>query len=121
MMPTDVADPLTIALGLVREARARALVAARRDPGSTWIDAYAAINRAEGHLALAAPGAAADAAPVVDGGGRRMPAAGSSCRELLDEAESVLASVTPGQGPASMVLVRAYLTDAIIEVAGREP
>jgi hypothetical protein len=44
-----------------------------------------------------------------------------TCVSLLEEAEQSLARIPPGQGPVSLALIRAYLTDAIVETAGREP
>jgi hypothetical protein len=52
-----------------------------------------------------------------------LPAEGAdrhTCIGLLEEAEQPLARIPAGKGPFSLALIRAYLTDAIVETAGRE-
>jgi hypothetical protein len=44
-----------------------------------------------------------------------------TCVGLLEQAEQSLARIPAGEGPVSLALIRAYLTDAIVETSGREP
>ncbi len=44
-----------------------------------------------------------------------------TCIALLDAVEQALEQIPPGQGPVTLALVRSYLSDAILETAGREP
>jgi hypothetical protein len=44
-----------------------------------------------------------------------------TCVGLLEEAEQSLARIPAGQGPVSLALIRTYVTEAIVETAGREP
>ena len=111
----DTTHPVAVAVGLVDRARTQALAAAQADPASTWIDAFAAIDQCLSQLTIAADGAPVTAS--LDSDQTDEP----SCLQLLEQAERVLASVQPGTGPPSLVLVRAYLTEAILETSGREP
>ena len=113
MSADDHAELLDVAIGLVARAHTKALAEAKTQPESTWIDAVCAIGAAEAQLLLAQPGAPRGLA--ADGEGRH------TCIGLLQEAEQSLARIPPGQGPVSLALIRAYLTDAIVETAGREP
>ena len=106
-------DPVAAALALLGAAHRRALAAARAHPDSTWIDAASAIGSAQAQL-LAAPGLAAVELEAAGG-----PPAGS-CIELLEAAERALEAIPAGDGPITLALVRSYLTDAIVETAGRE-
>ena len=102
-----------VAIGLVSRAHRKALAEAKAQPGSTWIDAACAIGAAEAQLLATQPSAL-----------RGLPAEGAdrhTCLGLLQEAEQSLARIPAGQGPVSLALIRAYLTDAIVETAGREP
>ena len=105
-------DPVAAALALLDAAHRQALAAARAHPDSTWIDAASVIGSAQAQL-LAAPGVAA-VEPAAEG-----PPAGS-CIELLEAAERALEEIPAGDGPITLALVRSYLTDAIVETAGRE-
>jgi len=113
MAVTGHTEALDAATGLVARAHTKALVEARAQPDSTWIDAACAIGAAHAQL-LAAHPAAHPAAPA-DGAERH------TCAALLEQAAHALAGIPPGQGPVSLALARAYLTDAILETAGREP
>lgn len=113
MSADDHAELVHVAIGLVSRAHTRALAEAKAQPESTWIDAVCAIGAAEAQLLLAQPGAPRGVA--ADGEGRH------TCIGLLEEAEQSLARIPAGQGPVSLALIRAYLTDAIVETAGREP
>ncbi|MGB8384662.1 MAG: hypothetical protein WCG47_26040 [Dermatophilaceae bacterium] len=112
---TDTTHPVAVAGGLGGRARMQALAAAQADPDSTWIDAFAAIDQCLSQLTIAADGALFTASPESNQTDE------PSCLVLLEPAERALAGVQPGTGPASLVLVRAYLTEAILETAGREP
>jgi hypothetical protein len=113
MSVADHAELVDVAIGLVSRAHRKALAEAKAQPESTWIDAVCAIGAAEAQLLLAQPEAP-----------RGVPAQGEgrhTCIGLLEEAEQSLARIPAGQGPVSLALIRAYLTDAIVETAGREP
>lgn len=106
-------EPVDVAIGLLARAHRKALAQAKAQPESTWIDAACAIGAAEAQLLAAQPGAPPG-----------LPAEGAdrhTCIALLEEAEKSLARIPAGQGPVSLALIRAYLTDAIVETAGREP
>jgi len=113
-MPTpEHHDPVAVAIGLLDAAHRRALATAAANPDSTWIDVASAIGAALAQL-LASPGLAVpelDPAPAPDG----------TCIVLLEAAEQVLEQIPPGHGPVTLALVRSYLSDAILETAGREP
>lgn len=102
-----------VAIGLVAWAHLQALAEAQRQPESTWIDAVCAIGATEAQLLAAQPGNLPQVPP--EGAGRH------TCVGLLEEAEQSLARIPAGEGPVSLALIRAYLTDAIVETAGREP
>ena len=104
-------DPVAAALALLDAAHHRALAAARAHPDSTWIDAASAIGSAQAQL-LASPGLAA-VEPAAEG-------PPGSCIELLEAAERALEAIPAGEGPITLALVRSYLTEAIVETAGRE-
>jgi len=106
-------DPVAVAIELLDAAHRQALATARANPDSTWIDAASAIGAALGQL-LAPPGLAV---PELD----PQRASDDTCIELLEAAEHALEEIPPGQGPVSLALARSYLTDAILETAGREP
>ena len=114
-MGSDVRDRITEAVELLGAARARALAATQTDPSSTWIDAFCAIDQCLTQLSWAARDTAVDGPPSVT------VTIAASCEQLLQQAERALGMVAAGEGPVSLVLVRAYLTEAINEVAGREP
>ena len=105
-------EPVDVAIGLVARAHEKALAEAKAQPESTWIDAACAIGAAEAQLLATQPSALAGLLPDV--GDRH------TCIGLLEEAEQSLARIPAGQGPVSLALIRAYLTDAIVETAGRE-
>jgi len=113
MSADDHAELVDVAIGLVSRAYTRALAEAKAQPQSTWIDAVCAIGAAEAQLLLAQPGAPRGVGS--DGEGRH------TCIGWLQEAEQSLARIPAGQGPVSLALIRAYLTEAIVETAGREP
>jgi len=106
-------DPATAAIALLDAAHCQALGMARANPESTWIDAASAIGAALGQL-LASPGL-----PVPEPESQPVP--NGACIALLDAAEQALEQIPPGQGPVTLALVRSYLSDAILETAGREP
>ena len=113
MSVVEQSEAVHVAIGLVSRAHRKALAEAKAQPGSTWIDAACAIGAAEAQLLATQP----DALPG-------LPAEGAdrhTCIGLLQEAELSLARIPAGQGPVSLALIRAYLTDAIVETAGREP
>jgi hypothetical protein len=102
------------------QARAAALA----NPTTTWIDAFLAIERCLAQLSWAAPGDAIDEVDAENG--TRAPVRSDekhqlSCQALLEEAERVLSTAPHDEGRPSLVLVRAYLTGAIVETSGREP
>ena len=113
MSVAEHSELVDVATGLVSRAHLQALAEAQRQPESTWIDAVCAIRAAEAQLLVAQPGTL----PEVPAEG----AARHTCLGLLQEAEQSLARIPPGDGPVSLALIRAYLTDAIVETAGREP
>jgi hypothetical protein len=113
MSADDHAELVDVAIGLVSRAHTRALAEAKAQPESTWIDAVCAIGAAEAQLLLAQPGGPRGVRS--EGEGRH------TCIGLLQEAEQSLARIPSGQGPVSLALIRAYLTEAVIETAGREP
>ena len=49
------------------------------------------------------------------------PVPNGTCIALVEAAEQALEQIPPGQGPVTLALVRSYLSDAILETAGREP
>ena len=106
-------EAVDVAIGLLSRAHRKALAEAQRQPESTWIDAACAIGAAEAQLLAAQPGTLPEVPP--EGAGRH------TCVGLLEEAEQSLARIPAGQGPVSLALIRAYLTDAIVETSGREP
>ena len=106
-------DPAAVAAALLDSAHRQAMVLTRTNPDSTWIDAALAIGAALAQL-LASPGLAV---PELD----PERASVGTCIELLEAAERALEEIPPGQGPVNLALVRSYLTDAIVETAGREP
>ncbi len=113
-MPTlEHRDPAAVASALLDSAHRQAMVLTRTNPDSTWIDAASAIGAALAQL-LASPGLAV---PELD----PERACDGTCVELLEAAERALEQIPPGDGPVSLALVRSYLTDAIVETAGREP
>ncbi len=106
-------DPAAVAAALLEAAHRQAMVLTRTNPDSTWIDAASAIGAAQAQL-LASPGFAV---PELE----PERASDATCIELLEAAEHVLEQIQPGDGPLSLALVRSYLSDAIVETAGREP
>lgn len=106
-------DPATAAIGLLDAAHRQALATAAANPDSTWIDAASAIGAALAQL-LASPGL-----PVPEP--ELQPVPNGTCIALLEAAEQALEQIPPGQGPVTLALVRSYLSDAILETAGREP
>lgn len=105
-------DPVAVAIGLLDAAHRQALATAAANPDS-WIDAASAIGAALAQL-LASPGLAVpepESQPVPSG----------TCIALLEAAERALEQIPPGLGPVTLTLVRSYLTDAVVETAGREP
>jgi len=106
-------DPVAVAIELLDAAHRQALATARANPDSTWIDAASAIGAALGQL-LASAGLT-----VAEPESQPLPA--GTCVELLEAAERALEQIPPGHGPVTLALVRSYLTDAIVETAGREP
>jgi len=106
-------DPVAVAIELLDAAHRQAMVLTRTNPDSTWIDAASAIGAALGQL-LASTGLT-----VPEPESQPLPA--GTCVELLEAAERALEQIPPGDGPVSLALVRSYLTDAIVETAGREP
>ncbi len=106
-------DPVAVAIELLDAAHRQAMVLTRSNPDSTWIDAASAIGAALGQL-LASPGL-----PIPEVDPQR--ASDDTCIELLEAAEHALEQIPPGHGPVNLALVRSYLTDAIVETAGREP
>jgi len=106
-------DPAAVAVALLEAAHRQAMVLTRTNPDSTWIDAASAIGAALAQL-LASPGLAV---PELD----PERASDDTCSALLEAAERALEQIPPGDGPVSLALVRSYLTDAIVETAGREP
>jgi len=102
-----------VAAALLEAAHRQAMVLTRTNPDSTWIDAASAIGAAQAQL-LASPGFAV---PELE----PERASDATCIELLEAAEHVLEQIQPGDGPLSLALVRSYLSDAIVETAGREP
>jgi len=106
-------DPAAVAAALLDSAHRQAMVLTRTNPDSTWIDAALAIGAALAQL-LASPGLAV---PELD----PERASVGTCIELLEAAERALEEIPPGHGPVNLALVRSYLTDAIVETAGREP
>ena len=113
MSVAEYSELVDVAIGLVSRAHLQALGEAQRQPESTWIDAVCAIGATEAQLLAAQPGTPPGLPP--EGAGRH------TCVGLLEEAEQSLARIPAGQGPVSLALIRAYLTDAIVETAGREP
>ena len=113
MSVAEHSEAVHVAIGLVSRAHLQALAEAQRQPDSTWIDAVCAIGAAEAQLLAAQSGTLPEVPP--EGAGQH------TCAGLLQEAEQSLARIPPGQGPVSLALIRAYLTDAIVETAGREP
>ena len=109
-MPNTADQLVAEAFDLVGSAHRLAVATVRADPESTWFDAAAAIRFTESHLSMCASGAEAERDSRVDGEG--------SCLELLLRAEAALAAIPPGEGPPALALIRAYLTDAIVEVQG---
>ena len=106
-------DPAAVAVALLEAAHRQATVLARTNPDSTWIDAASAIGAALGQL-LASTGLT-----VPEPESQPLPA--GTCSALLEAAGQALEQIPPGQGPVSLALARSYLTDAILETAGREP
>jgi len=113
MSVSEHSELVDVAIGLVSRAHLQALAEAQRQPESTWIDAVCAIGATEAQLLAARPGTLPGL--PLEGAGRH------TCVALLEQAEQSLARIPPGQGPVSLALIRAYLTDAIVETAGREP
>jgi len=113
MSVAERSELVDVAIGLVSRAHTRALAQAKAQPESTWIDAACAIGAAEAQL-LATQLSAFPGLPA-EGADRY------TCIGLLQEAEQWLARIPAGQGPVSLALIRAYLNDAIVETAGREP
>ena len=113
MSVAEHSELVDVAIGLVFRAHLQALAEAKRQPDTTWIDAVCAIGATEAQLLAAQPGTLPEVPP--EGAGRH------TCVSLLEEAEQSLARIPAGQGPVSLALIRAYLTDAIVETAGREP
>jgi hypothetical protein len=113
MSVSEHSELVDVAIGLVSRAHLQALAEAQRKPDSTWIDAVCAIGATEAQLLAAQPGTRPEVPP--EGAGRH------TCVSLLEEAEQSLARIPAGQGPVSLALIGAYLTDAIVETAGREP
>lgn len=112
MFAAEHQEPVDVAIGLIHQAHRNAMAEARAQPESTWIDAACSIGAAEAQLLATQSGVF-----------RMMPldlAGRHTCIALLTEAEQSLARIPAGQGPASLALIRAYLTDAIVETAGRE-
>jgi len=94
-------------------AHRKVLAEAKGQPESTWIDAGCVIGAVEAQFLATQPSARP-----------RLPDEGAdrdTCIALLDQAEQSLARIPAGQGPVSLALIRAYLTDAIVETSGREP
>jgi len=106
-------DPAAVAVALLEAAHRQALATARANPDSTWIDAASAIGAALGQL-LASTGLT-----VPEPESQPLPA--GTCSALLEAAGRALEQTPPGDGPVSLALMRSYLTDAIVETAGREP
>jgi len=106
-------DPAAVASALLEAAHRQAMVLTRTNPDSTWIDAASAIGAALAQL-LASTGLT-----VPEPESQPLPA--GTCSALLEAAERALEEIPPGHGPVSLALVRSYLTDAIVETAGREP
>jgi len=106
-------DPVAVAIELLDAAHRQALATARANPDSTWIDAASAIGAALAQL-LASTGLT-----VPEPESQPLPA--GTCSALLEAAEHALEQIQPGDGPVSLALARSYLTDAILETAGREP
>ena len=113
MSAAEHSELVDVATGLVSRAHLQALAEAQRQPESTWIDAVCAIGATEAQLLAAQPGTLAEVPP--ERAGRH------TCVGLLEQAEQSLARIPAGEGPVSLALIRAYLTDAIVETAGREP
>lgn len=113
MSVAEHSEAVDVAIGLVARAHRKAFTAAREEPESTWIDAVCAIGTAQAQLLATQSTVAPNLLP--EGADRH------TCIALLQEAERSLARIPAGQGPVSLALIRAYLTDAIIETAGREP
>jgi hypothetical protein len=112
MSAAEHQEPVDVAIGLVYRAHRKAMAESRAQPESTWIDAACAIGAAEAQLVATQPSAP-----------RVLPhdvADRHTCVALLEEAEQSLARIPGGQGPVSLALIRAYLTDAMVETAGRE-
>lgn len=112
MSVAEYQESVDVAIGLVSRAHRKAMVEAKVQPGSTWIDAACAIGAAEAQLLATQPTTRPEV--PADGADR------NTCIGLLEEAEQSLARIPAGQGPVSLALIRAYLTDAIVETAGRE-
>jgi hypothetical protein len=112
MSVAEHSESVQAAIGLLSRAHRKALAEAKGRPESTWIDAACAIGAAEAQLLAAQPSVIPG---LADEGADR-----DTCIALLQEAEQALARIPAGQGPVSLTLIRAYLTDAIIETAGRE-
>jgi len=104
-------DPAAVAAALLDSAHRQAMVLTRTNPDSTWIDAALAIGAALAQL-LASTGLTVPEPESQPAG---------TCIELLEAAERALEEIPPGHGPVNLALVRSYLTDAIVETAGREP
>jgi hypothetical protein len=113
MSAAEHSELVDVAIELVSRAHLQALAEAQRQPESTWIDAVCAIGATEAQLLAAQPSTLPEVPP--ERAGRH------TCFGLLEEAEQSLARIPAGQGPVSLALIRAYLTDAIVETAGREP
>jgi hypothetical protein len=112
MSVDEHSEAVDVAIALLSRAHRKALSQAQRQPESTWIDAVCAIGAAEAQLLAAQPGTLPDVPP--EGADRH------TCIGLLQEAERSLALIPAGKGPVSLALIRAHLTDAILETAGRE-
>ena len=112
MSVAEHSESIDVAIGLLARAHRKALAEAKSQPESTWIDAACAIGAVEAQLLATQP---SDRPGLPDEGADR-----DTCIALLDQAEQSLARIPAGQGPVSLALIRAYLTDAIIEAAGRE-
>jgi hypothetical protein len=68
MAVTDHSEALDAATGLVARAHTKALVEARAQPDSTWIDAACAIGAAHAQLLAAHPGTSPVAPPTARNG-----------------------------------------------------
>jgi hypothetical protein len=112
MSAAEHQEPVDVAIGLIHHAHRKAMAEARAQPESTWIDAACSIGAAEAQLLASQP--SVFRMTPLDLAGRH------TCIALLKEAEQSLARIPAGQGPVSLALIRAYLTDAIVETAGRE-